>query len=64
MQFQKMLRLQEAQQLMLDQNMSAGRASALVGYESASQFNREYNPLQSHGGFPKERGCAGGGVHP
>lgn len=40
-QFQKMLRLQEARQLMLDQNMSAGRASALVGYESASQFNRD-----------------------
>ena len=43
--FQKMLRLQEARQLMLDQNMSAGRASALVGYESASQFNREYRRL-------------------
>ena len=44
-QFQKMLRLQEARQLMLDQNMIAGRASALVGYESASQFNREYRRL-------------------
>lgn len=44
-QFQKMLRLQEARQLMLDQNMSGGRASALVGYESASQFNREYRRL-------------------
>ena len=44
-QFQKLLRLQEARQLMLDQNMSAGSASALVGYESASQFNREYRRL-------------------
>lgn len=44
-QFQKRLRLQEARQLMLDQNMSAGSASALVGYESASQFNREYKRL-------------------
>lgn len=44
-QFQKRLRLQEARQLMLDQNMSAGSASALVGYESASQFNREYRRL-------------------
>ena len=44
-QFQKLLRLQEARQLMLDQNMSAGSASALVGYESASQFNREYKRL-------------------
>jgi AraC-like DNA-binding protein len=37
-QFQKVLRLQEARQIMLDQNMSAGGASAIVGYESASQF--------------------------
>lgn len=44
-QFQKQLRLQEARQLMLDQNMSAGSASALVGYESASHFNREYRRL-------------------
>jgi AraC-like DNA-binding protein len=41
-QFQKLFRLQEARQLMLNQNMSASGASALVGYESASQFNREY----------------------
>lgn len=44
-QFQKRLRLQQARQLMLNQNMSAGSASALVGYESASQFNREYRRL-------------------
>ncbi len=44
-QFQKLLRLQEARQLMLDQHMSAGTASAIVGYESASQFNREYRRL-------------------
>jgi transcriptional regulator GlxA family with amidase domain len=44
-QFQKVLRLQEARQIMLDENMSAGGASALVGYESASQFNREYRRL-------------------
>lgn len=44
-QLQKLLRLQEARQLMLDQNMSAGSASALVGYESPSQFNREYRRL-------------------
>jgi AraC-like DNA-binding protein len=30
---------------MLNQNMSAGGASALVGYESTSQFNREYRRL-------------------
>jgi AraC-like DNA-binding protein len=45
LQFQKLLRLQEARQLMLDQHMTAGTASAIVGYESASQFNREYRRL-------------------
>lgn len=44
-QFQKLLRLQEARQLMLDQHMTAGAVSAVVGYESASQFNREYRRL-------------------
>ena len=44
-QLQKLLRLQEARQLMLDQHMTAGAASAVVGYESASQFNREYRRL-------------------
>ena len=44
-QFQKLLRLQEARQLMLNQNVSAGSACSLVGYESASQFNREYRRL-------------------
>jgi AraC-like DNA-binding protein len=41
-QFQKRLRLQEARQLMLNESASAAAARALVGYESASQFNREY----------------------
>jgi len=44
-QFQKLLRLQEARQLMMDQHMTAGAASAVVGYESTSQFNREYRRL-------------------
>jgi hypothetical protein len=37
----------EARQLMLDQHMTAGAASAVVGYESASQFNREYLRLSA-----------------
>lgn len=45
LQFQKQLRLQEARQLMLNQNMDAGHAANIVGYESASQFSREYNRL-------------------
>lgn len=42
LQYQKNLRLQEARQLMLNENHEAGTAALLVGYESQSQFNREY----------------------
>ena len=45
LQFQKRLRLHEAQQLMLIQDLDASSASAAVGYESLSQFNREYKRL-------------------
>jgi transcriptional regulator GlxA family with amidase domain len=45
LQYQKQLRLQEARQLMLNQDLDAGNASGLVGYESASQFSREYSRL-------------------
>src|SRR6202158_3884681 len=42
LQYQKQLRLQEARQLMLNQNLDARSAAGRVGYESASQFSREY----------------------
>jgi AraC-like DNA-binding protein len=45
LQYQKQLRLQEARQLMLNQHLDAGSAAGRVGYESASQFSREYNRL-------------------
>ena len=45
LQFQKQMRLQEARQLMLNQSLDAGNAGGLVGYESASQFSREYSRL-------------------
>jgi transcriptional regulator GlxA family with amidase domain len=45
LQFQKQMRLQEARQLMLNQSLDAGNAAGLVGYESASQFSREYSRL-------------------
>lgn len=45
LQYQKTLRLQEARQLMLTQQLDAGKASGLVGYESPSQFSREYSRL-------------------
>jgi AraC-like DNA-binding protein len=45
LQYQKTLRLQEARQLMLSQDIDASNASARVGYESPSQFSREYSRL-------------------
>ncbi len=42
LQFQKMLRLQEARRLMLTRMMDAGSAGRQVGYLSPSQFTREY----------------------
>lgn len=45
LQFQKQLRLQEARRLLVSENLDAATASHRVGYESPSQFNREYNRL-------------------
>jgi AraC-like DNA-binding protein len=42
LQFQKALRLQEARRLMLSTMVDAGTASWRVGYQSPSQFSREY----------------------
>jgi AraC-like DNA-binding protein len=43
LQYQKQLRLQEARRLMLTERMDAANAAFQVGYESPSQFSREYN---------------------
>jgi len=45
LQFQKHLRLIEARRLMLAEGASASHASFAVGYESVSQFTREYGRL-------------------
>jgi AraC-like DNA-binding protein len=45
LQYQKQLRLQEARQLMLGRGMDAASAAYEVGYESPSQFSREYRRL-------------------
>lgn len=45
LQFQKRLRLHEARRLMLTDHLDASTASFQVGYESPSQFNREYSRL-------------------
>ena len=42
LQYQKQLRLQEARRLMLTGSTDAARAGHAVGYESSSQFSREY----------------------
>ncbi len=45
LQYQKQLRLQEARRLMLSGTMDATSAAMEVGYESPSQFSREYKRL-------------------
>jgi len=45
LQFQKRIRLQEARRLLLSQDVNAAHVSFDVGYESASQFSREYRRL-------------------
>ncbi len=45
LQYQKQLRLQEAQRLMLMENERASSAAILVGYESVTQFSREYKRM-------------------
>lgn len=45
LQYQKRLRLEEANRLMLVRGYDAARASEAVGYESVQQFNREYKRL-------------------
>lgn len=52
LQCQKRLRLTEARRLMLDEKKNVTEASAEVGYESVSQFIRDYRKM--FGSAPKE----------
>jgi len=45
LQYQKRLRLQEARRLMLSEALDAATAAYRVGYQSPSQFSREYRRL-------------------
>lgn len=45
LQYQKALRLQEARRLMLQTRLDAASAARRVGYQSPSQFSREYGRL-------------------
>lgn len=55
LQYQKRLRLTEARRLMLGENLNAAAAAFRVGYESPSQFSREYARLF---GAPPKRDMA------
>lgn len=55
LQFQKQLRLQDARSLMLTQDIDVATAALRVGYESPSQFSREY---RRHFGEPPARDIA------
>jgi len=52
LQYQKLLRLHEARRLMLTESLDASEASFRVGYESPSQFSREY---RRHFGAPPRK---------
>lgn len=52
LQCQKRLQLTEARRLMLDENKNVTEASVSVGYESVSQFTRDYRKM--FGSAPKE----------
>lgn len=56
LQYQKWLRLNEAKRLMLNEDADAASAAFQVGYESPSQFSREYSRLF---GAPPKRDIAG-----
>lgn len=51
LQYQKVLRLEEARRLMLAHSIDAKEAASEVGYQSASQFTREY--ARHFGSAPK-----------
>ncbi|GAA4495995.1 AraC family transcriptional regulator [Gluconacetobacter tumulicola] len=55
LQFQKQLRLQDARSLLLVQDIDVATAALRVGYESPSQFSREY---RRHFGEPPARDIA------
>ncbi len=56
LQYQKWLRLSEARRLMLNAHLDAASAAFQVGYESPSQFSREYSRLF---GAPPKRDIEG-----
>nr|WP_256873590.1 AraC family transcriptional regulator [Paenibacillus kribbensis] len=45
LQFQKLLRLQEARRLLLSESADAADVAFRISYERASQFSREYSRM-------------------
>ena len=70
LQYQKWLRLNEARRLMLTEFQDAATAAFQVGYESPSQFSREYNrlfgapPLRDITGLRQFAAIEGNPAHP
>jgi AraC-like DNA-binding protein len=68
LQYQKQLRLQEARRLMLFGDIDVAMAAHRVGYESASQFSREYSrffgapPLRDRRRWLEESATAPAGI--
>jgi AraC-like DNA-binding protein len=56
LQYQKQLRLQEARRLLFGESIDAAEAAYRVGYESPSQFSREYRRMF---GAPPRKDVAG-----
>ena len=48
LQFQKTLRLIEARTLIINSDIDIANAAYIVGYQSASQFSREYTRMFSN----------------
>ena len=58
MQFHKQLRLHEARRLLLTNDVDVNWASFRVGYQSPSQFSRDYKKLfQSAPSYDRRQGC-------
>lgn len=60
LQYQKHLRLAEAQRLMLADEYTASQAAFAVGYESSNQFSREYKRLFGESPKRSARGLTAG----
>lgn len=63
LQYQKQLRLQSARNLMLNNGFDAASAAFEVGYESATQFNREYSRFFGQPPMKDIRSLRSSGVH-